>query len=222
MASTITGTSTNWTITSPAGQLAGAAKNKANAYLTDDGTVVIQLENGVIWAGDIMTLAGLVGATPALRFADLLNNYLTGLSASPAPAYFWVGGSGGSVVIPAVPGSKFPFNTAKGSSGTGLTWNTTTYQTNEDVSGMGLNINISIVATPATIPGDVVLIRIRTNLGVLTGRFFDTNAFGNFTLTWNGVMPAGSGPMWIDVYTTLDGTYAPGSTGTYLQVQRIF
>ena len=138
------------------------------------------------------------------------------------PDYFWVGGTGGSVVIPAVPGSKFPFNTIKSASGSSLTWNTTTFQTNEDVSGMGLNINISVVATPATIPGDIVAIRIRTNLGVLTGRFFDSNAYGNFTLTWNGVMPAGSGPMWIDVYTTLDGTYNPGSSGTYLQVQRVF
>jgi len=33
-----------------------------------------------------MTLAGLAGATPALRFADLLNNFLTGLS-GPIPAY---------------------------------------------------------------------------------------------------------------------------------------
>ncbi len=145
-------------------------------------------------------------------------------SSSPtvAPSTFSVKGTGGSVVIPAVPGSKFPFDTSLSATGTGLTWNTTTYQTNEDVSGMGLNINISIVATPATIPGDLVAIRIRTNLGVLTGRFFDSNAYGNFTLTWNGVMPAGSGPMWINVYTTLDGTYNPGSIGTYLQVQRFY
>lgn len=82
MASTITGTSTNWTISSPAGQLAGAGKNAANASLTDDGTVVIKSADGVLWAGDIMSLGGLAGATPALRFTDLLNNFLTSLSAA--------------------------------------------------------------------------------------------------------------------------------------------
>lgn len=79
MASTIAGTPSNWTITSPAGQLSGAAINHANASLEDDGTVVIKSADGVLWAGNIMTLGGLTGATPALRYADLLNNYLTGL-----------------------------------------------------------------------------------------------------------------------------------------------
>lgn len=88
MASTIAGTSTNWTITSPAGQLAGAAKNAANASLTDDGTVVIKSADGVLWAGDIMALGGLAGATAALRFTDLLNNFLTGLTASLATTVY--------------------------------------------------------------------------------------------------------------------------------------
>lgn len=79
MSSSISGTATNWTITSPAGQLSGAALNHANATLEDDGTVVIKSADGVLWAGNIMTLGGLTGATPALRFADLLNNFLTGL-----------------------------------------------------------------------------------------------------------------------------------------------
>lgn len=79
MASSISGTSANWSITSPAGQLAGAQIGHANASLQDDGTVVIKGADGVMWAGNIMTLGGLTGATPALRFADLLNNFLTGL-----------------------------------------------------------------------------------------------------------------------------------------------
>ena len=53
--------------------------NHANATLTDDGTLVIKSADGVLWAGNIMTLGGLTGATPALRYADLLNNFLTGL-----------------------------------------------------------------------------------------------------------------------------------------------
>lgn len=84
MASTITGTATSWTITSADGRAAGAAKNRASATLQIDGTVVIESDGGeTLWAGDIMGLAGLAGANPAARFADLLNNFLTG--SLPAP-----------------------------------------------------------------------------------------------------------------------------------------
>jgi len=79
MSSTITSNATNWTITSPAGQQTSAAKDVATADLEDDGTVVVTAY-GARWAGNIMTLSGLVGATPALRFADLVNNHLTGSS----------------------------------------------------------------------------------------------------------------------------------------------
>jgi len=79
MASTITGTATSWTITSVDGRASGAAKNKASATLQIDDTVVIESDGGeTLWAGDIMGLAGLAGANPAARFADLLNTYLTG------------------------------------------------------------------------------------------------------------------------------------------------
>jgi hypothetical protein len=84
MASTITGTATSWTITSVDGRASGAAKNKASATLQIDGTVVIESDGGeTLWAGDIMGLAGLAGANPAARFADLLNSFLTG--SLPAP-----------------------------------------------------------------------------------------------------------------------------------------
>lgn len=83
MASTITGTLNSWTITSPGGEVCGAAKNEAQATLDPDGTVVIKSGDAVLWAGHIMSLVGLVGATPALLFADLLNSYLTGSSSSP-------------------------------------------------------------------------------------------------------------------------------------------
>lgn len=82
MATTIVGTATDWTITSPAGEICGAGKNEANAYLTANNTVVIQSNNGVLWTGPITLLTGLVGATPADLFNDLLNNYLTGLPAA--------------------------------------------------------------------------------------------------------------------------------------------
>lgn len=92
MASTITGTLFNWSITSPGGEVCGAAKNEAQATLDPDGTVVIKSGDAVLWAGHIMSLVGLVGATPALLFADLLNNYLTGSSSqySLAAARFGV------------------------------------------------------------------------------------------------------------------------------------
>jgi len=79
MTSTITTTTTYWTITSTTGQVAGAAKNHANASLDSDGTVVIKSADGNLWAGAIMTLNGLAGATPGQKFDDLLNTYLTGL-----------------------------------------------------------------------------------------------------------------------------------------------
>jgi hypothetical protein len=84
MSSTITVTATSWTITSADGRASGTAKNRASATLQIDGTVVIESDGGeTLWAGDIMGLAGLAGANPAARFADLLNNFLTG--SLPAP-----------------------------------------------------------------------------------------------------------------------------------------
>lgn len=83
MTSTITSTSTSWTITGSDGRIAGSSKNRASATLQPDNTVVVESDGGeTLWAGNIMTLGGLVGATAALRFADLLNTYLTGLPIS--------------------------------------------------------------------------------------------------------------------------------------------
>lgn len=121
MASTIAGTATNWTITSPAGQLSGAAINHANATLEDDGTVVIKSADGVLWAGNIMTLGGLTGATPALRYADLLNNYLTGFSAGGATGPLSTITFLGSQLILSSPFSGdylFPFTSTSLSNGT--------------------------------------------------------------------------------------------------------
>jgi len=121
MASSIAGTATNWTITSPAGQLSGAAINHANASLEDDGTVVIKSADGVLWAGNIMTLGGLVGATPALRYADLLNNYLTGFSAGGATGPLSTITFLGSQLILSSPFSGnylFPFTSTSLSNGT--------------------------------------------------------------------------------------------------------
>jgi len=82
MSSTITGTSTYWTITSPGGEMCGAAKKEATATLDADGIVVIKSGFTVLISVHIMSITGLVGATPALLFADLLNTYLTGSSSS--------------------------------------------------------------------------------------------------------------------------------------------
>lgn len=121
MSSSISGTPTNWTITAPAGQLSGAAINHANATLEDDGTVVIKSADGVLWAGNIMTLGGLVGATPALRYADLLNNYLTGFSAGGATGPLSTITFLGSQLILSSPFSGnylFPFTSTSLSNGT--------------------------------------------------------------------------------------------------------
>jgi len=86
MATTIAGTSTYWAILSSGGQIAGAPKNRAHACILFDGTVVIKSGEAVLWSGPINLINGLAGATPAQKFDDLLNTYLTGPTTLPSLA----------------------------------------------------------------------------------------------------------------------------------------
>lgn len=150
-------------------------------------------------------------------------------SSSPTviPASFWVRGSAGAISIPDTPPLRLPFTTSLSTTGTGLTWNTGTYQTNEDAGGMGIDINISVlVLTPST---GFISLRLRTTnvvLGsnTLAGRSVDPFVSSStVSLSWSGVVPVGAGPLYVDLFSTVaDGQISLGSNGSYLQMRRFY
>ncbi len=150
-------------------------------------------------------------------------------SSSPTvtPASFWVRGSAGAINIPNAPALRLPLTTSLSATGTGLTWNTGTYQTNEDVGGMGLDINIAAyVLTPST---GFITLRLRTTnvvLGsnTLAGRSVDPFlSSSTVSISWSGIVPVGAGPLYVDLFSTVaDGQVSLGSSASYLQMKRFY
>lgn len=214
MASTITGTSANWTISSPAGQLAGAAKNTANASLTDDGTVIIKSADGVLWAGDIMALGGLAGATPALRFTDLLNNFLTGLlPAFPAGTQRFTFNGVEPTYTTGDPSLIIPFDTLQYTAGTTVAVLTSPGIVTIQEDGLYLvTANVSARRIAGATVTDMVPVNIDRN-GVQNGGRFraTTNNSERFTLFGTNVLECNAG----DVVSFVLPNYTAPPATTY-------
>jgi len=196
MTSTITTTTTYWTITSTTGQVAGAAKNHANASLDSDGTVVIKSADGNLWAGAIMTLNGLAGATPGQKFDDLLNTYLTGLLSTFSTST-----------------QRFTFNGVEPTYSTGDPELIIPYDTLQYTGGVPIAVliapgvveiqenglylvtaNVSAVRTAGATVTDVVPVNINLNGAQDGGRFrATTNNSERFTLFGTTVLQCSAG-----------------------------